>query len=139
MAAPQHTSQGSFQNANTANLPHTSWKSDPIPIPPFPDGTYKVSFTDKTLAEFREKYRPLFTNPYITTKYAFRTIEQWLSSKLEEAQNTRGIEGYEKGAQREQERILSLIERMKEMATGTPIFLTGFDAALTALTEEITK
>lgn len=105
------------------------------------------SFTEKTLEEFREKF-----DFFECSAMSQCNVEQWLSSKLSEAQNEGVIEGYRKckdrGARQERTRILTLIERAKigenealfaddpdkKLQAG---YYIGYNAALTSLAAEL--
>ena len=100
------------------------------------ESTTGEDFTSKALSEFREKfphYRP------------GGDLEQWLTSKLEEAYAQGRMDegevcGYEIGTETERARILGIVERELNDPPADSIEHTeGFMAALTSLAEEISQ
>lgn len=82
---------------------------------------HSASFTVKTLAEFREKYpaKEDKWNQIWLLCQSKKEVEQWLTSKLEEAltyenimnDHRRGMNALKNGAKQERERLISLIEK----------------------------
>jgi len=106
---------------------------------------HQPSFTSKTLEEFREQDWYGAISVSLTN-----VIEQWFSSKLEEAREITAKEylragkalGILEGKRNERNRILALLESMekrKEADFGDTWEGQGWFSALTALKEEIEK
>lgn len=107
------------------------------------------SFTEKTLAEFRGNFVSKYTDPMFQ-EFDANEVEQWLSTKLEEAQKEHdecaselvdlADERFKEGKCSERTRILSLIESKKQECGSkcTEICdVLDWNAALTALAEEL--